>query len=97
MTVYLPLECPSCKDTKSVVKFGKSANNKQRYRCQNEACDRRTFIVRYDNKGWLKEIRDKIIDMTMNGAGIRDTSRVLCISQGTVMSTIKKRQFAHTN
>lgn len=28
--------------------------------------------------------------MTMNGSGIRDTSRVLSISQGVVMSTIKK-------
>ncbi|USN50250.1 MAG: IS1 family transposase [Myxococcales bacterium] len=97
MTVYLPLECPSCKDTKSVVKFGKSSNSKQRYCCQNDKCDRKTFIVRYDNKGWLAEIREKILDMAMNGAGIRDTSRVLCVSQKTVMSTLKKRLCAHPN
>jgi len=94
MTVYLPLECPSCKDIQCVVKFGKTSNNKQRYRCQNDACDRKTFIVDYDNKGWLTELKEKIVDMAMNGAGIRDTSRVLCVSQGTVMSTIKKRQCA---
>ena len=97
MTVYLPLECPSSKDTKSVVKFGKSSNSKQRYCCQNDKCDRKTFIVRYDNKGWLAEIREKILDMAMNGAGIRDTSRVLCVSQKTVMSTLKKRLCAHPN
>jgi len=97
MTVYLPLECPSCKDTKSIVKFGRTSNNKQRYSCNNEACDRKTFIVGYDNKGWLKEIKEKIVDMAMNGSGIRDTSRVLRISQGTVMSTIKKRQFSLAN
>ena len=92
MTVYLPLECPNCRDTKSVVRFGKTSNNKQRYCCQNDGCGRKTFIVGYDNKGCLTEIKEKIVDMAMNGSGIRDTSRVLCVSQGTVMSTIKKRQ-----
>jgi len=94
MTVYLPLECPSCKDSQSIVKFGKTSNNKQRYSCQNDACDKKTFIVDYDNKGWLATIKEKIVDMAMNGSGIRDTSRVLSVSQGVVMSTIKKRQFA---
>ena len=97
MTVYLPLECPSCKDTESVVRFGKTSNNKQRYCCQNEACDRKTFIVGYDNKGWLSEIKEKIVDMAMNGSGIRDTSRVLCVSKETVMSTIKKRRYTFTD
>lgn len=96
MTVYLPLECYSCNDTESIVKFGKASNNKQRYSCQNDACERKTFIVGYDNKGWLSEIKT-IIDMVMNGSGVRDTSRVLCVSQGTVMSTIKKRQLTFTN
>ena len=93
MTVYLPLECPSCKDTESVVKFGTTSNNKQRYCCQNDKCKRKTFIVSYCNKGWLAEVKNKIIDMAMNGSGIRDASRVLCVSQGTVISTIKKRRF----
>ena len=92
MTVYLPLECPRCQETKAVVKFGRTANNKQRYRCQNSSCDMNTFIGGYDNKGWLNQIKEKIIDMAMNGSGIRDTARVLQISQGTVMSTIKKRR-----
>jgi transposase-like protein len=92
MTVYLPLECPSCKDTKSIVRFGKASNNKQRYCCQNDACSRKTFIVGYDNKGWLKDVKDKIIDMAVNGSGIRDTARVLGISRETVLSTIKKRR-----
>lgn len=92
MTVYLPLECPGCKETKTVVRFGRTSNNKQRYRCQNNACDKNTFVVSYENKGWLKQIKEKIIDMAMNGSGIRDTARVLQISQQTVMSTIKKRR-----
>lgn len=91
MTAYLPLECPECKETESVVKFGTTSNNKQRYFCQNELCPKKTFIVDYDNEGWLTEVREKIIDMAMNGSGIRDTARVLRISQGTVMSTIKKK------
>lgn len=71
-------------------KFGKTSNNKQRYCCQNGACDRKTFIVGYDNKVWLSAIKEKIVDMAMNGSGIRDTSRVLSVSQGVVMATIKK-------
>lgn len=97
MTVYLPLECPSCKETKTVVKFGRTSNNKQRYHCRNSNCEKKTFIVGYDNKGWLTKVREKIIDMAMNGSGIRDTARVLRISQETVMSTIKKSQLHQAN
>lgn len=87
MTVYIPLECPSCSDTESIVKFGKASNNKQRYCCQNDLCERKTFIVGYDNKGWLQDIKEKIIEMAVNGSGIRDTARVLGISRETVLSS----------
>ncbi len=35
MTVWLPVKCPHCHSAE-VVKHGKSALGKQRYRCQNE-------------------------------------------------------------
>jgi transposase-like protein len=73
-----------------VVKFGMTSNKKQRYYCQNDACARKTFIAGYDNRGWISKVKDQIIDMAMNGSGIRDTARVLNIAQGTVISTIKK-------
>lgn len=76
---------------KNTVKFGLSATNKQRYRCNNTSCDRKTFILDYTDKGRIPEIKNKIIDMAMNGSGIRDTARVLGISVTTVISELKKR------
>jgi transposase-like protein len=32
-----------------------------------------------------------MVDMAINGSGIRDTARVLSVHKGTVMSTLKKR------
>jgi len=36
--------------------------------------------------------KEKIIDMAMNGAGTRDTGRVLRISPNTVTDVLKKRK-----
>ena len=41
---------------------------------------------------WLPETKQKIIEMTLNGSGIRDTARVLGISTDTVISEIKKKK-----
>ena len=48
----------------------------------------------YEKKGWQPEIKDKIIDMALNGSGIRDTSRVLGISPYLVINEIKKSQYS---
>ena len=82
--------CPLCK-TKTVVKFGLNRQGKQRYQCKNKACSKNTFILTYENKGFLPEVKEKIIEMALNGSGIRDTSRVLDISITTVLSELKKR------
>jgi transposase-like protein len=39
----------------------------------------------------LPEVKNKIIDMAINGSGIRDTARVLEISPTTVINELKKR------
>ena len=46
----------------------------------NEQCSKNTFMLHYENKGCLPEIKEQIIKMTMNGSGIRDISRFLGIS-----------------
>lgn len=91
MAVYIPVECPQCKDKESIVKFGQTSNGKQRFLCQNEECDTNTFIINHEKIGWLQETKEKIIEMTLNGSGIRDISRVLGISTTTVISEIKKK------
>jgi len=92
MTVYLELECPTCGESKSIVKFGHASNNKQRYCCQNDDCSRKTFICKYDHRGRLASVKKQIIDMVMNGSGTRDIARVLGISRETVAVEIKKKR-----
>ena len=87
--VVKAIQCPKC-SSKEIVRYGKSKNGKQRYLCQNKRCKCKTFILDYTNYGYLPEIKVKILDMTVNGSGIRDISRVLNISSNTVISEIKK-------
>jgi transposase-like protein len=86
----IAVRCPSC-DSDQIVKRGKTDNSKQRYLCQYEACPRRTFILEYTNRGYLPSVKRQIIDLALNGSGIRDTARVLGISTDTVLSELKKR------
>ncbi|MDR0613121.1 MAG: hypothetical protein LBG45_06530, partial [Dysgonamonadaceae bacterium] len=39
---------------------------------------------------WQAGTKEKIIEMTLNGSGVRDTGRVLKISRDTVCSVLKK-------
>jgi transposase-like protein len=94
MAVLLPVECPACGDIESIVKFGYTKNGKQRFSCQIKACCKTTFILDHERKGWLPEIKQQIIEMTLNGSGIRDISRVLGVCTETVINEIKKKQAA---
>jgi transposase-like protein len=91
--VLEPVHCPSCDGTQ-VIKHGKTSEGKQRYRCQNPECGRGTFIREYTYAGGLPQVKQQICDMAMNGSGIRDTARVLGVSQTTVIKTLKKKSTA---
>jgi transposase-like protein len=91
--VLIPVCCPHC-GSERVVKRGKTGDGKQRYLCQNEACSHRTFIRDYRNRGYLPAVKQQIIEMAVNGGGIRDTARVLGISKDTVLSELKKKKVA---
>src|SRR6185295_15310383 len=86
--VYVPIECPYCHSTE-VIKAGKQANGTQRYQCQNEQCVRRIFLLQYQDRGRVPEIRRQVIDMAVNGSGVRDTARVVRISPTTVIAVVK--------
>ena len=88
--VLEPILCPCCQGD-DVVKYGQSGEGKQRYQCRNSDCSRRTFILDYSYRAYLPEVKEQILDMTMNSSGIRDTARVLRISPTTVIETIKKK------
>ncbi len=87
----IKVPCVLCKDTQ-VRKHGKLPNGVQRYMCLNNKCVKKTFVLQYQQRGKDPEVKKQIIDMAMNGSGIRDTSRVLRISQNTVMNEIKKNK-----
>ena len=88
--ITLVITCPYCQSD-NIIKHGKTKANKQRYCCQNEDCEIKTFILDYTYNGCLKETKKIIVDMAMNGSGIRDTGRVLNISPNTVVNTLKKK------
>jgi transposase-like protein len=88
--VLEPVHCPDC-DSTQVIKHGKTPEGKQRYRCQDGECKRSTFIRAYSYAGLLPKVKQQICDMATNGSGIRDTARVLGVSQKTVIETLKKK------
>lgn len=71
----------------SIVKNGKTAQRKQRYLCKD--C-RRQFIRDYTNLGCVGEVRDLVVPLTINGAGIRDIERVLFLSTNTILKTLRE-------
>jgi transposase-like protein len=93
--VSVPVQCPYCQSTE-VIKAGKQANGAQRYQCHNEQCARRIFLLQYQDRGRIPEIRRQVVDLALNGSGIRDTARVLRISPTTVIAVLKKSRRAAT-
>ena len=84
-----PVHCPTCHDV-TWVKYGKTSDGKQRFRCQNPACQCVTFIRNYTYQGILPELKRTIVDMSLNGSGMRDIARVLHVSPSTVIHELKK-------
>ena len=93
--VSVPVQYPYCQSTE-VIKAGKQANGAQRSQCHNEQCVRRIFLLQYHDRGRVPEIRRQLIDMAVNGSGIRDTARVLRISPTTVIAVLKQSRRAAT-
>jgi transposase-like protein len=88
--VLIPVHCPHC-HSDHVIKGGKTKAGQQRYKCQNADCPRYSFLLNPAYKGRLPEIKQQVIEMSLNGSGIRDTARVLQISPTTVINELKKK------
>jgi len=93
--VSVPVHCPYCHSSE-IIKAGKQANGTQRYQCQNGRCARRIFLLQYRDRGRVPEVRRQVVNMAINGSGIRDTARVLRISPTTVIAVLKKSRRAAT-
>jgi transposase-like protein len=85
------IRCPHCAGV-DVVHYGRTATGKQRFRCHNAHCKGGTFIREYAYQGRLPAVKRQIVEMSLNGSGLRDLSRVLHISPTTVIQELKKRR-----
>jgi len=91
MKYYQEVSCPHCGSTK-LGKAGKNTKGIQRYFCKNDSCQINTFMLEYSYKAYDAGVKEKIIDMAINGSGIRDTVRVLGINKNTVINLLKKKK-----
>ena len=49
-------------------------------------------MLEYRYKAYEPGVKEQVVDMAINGSGIRDTSRVLGISKSTVINTLKRKE-----
>jgi transposase-like protein len=70
MTTCIAVRCLHCHNDQ-VVKQGKTARGTQRYLCQNRECTADSFLLDYRNRGWLPEVKQLIIEMSLNASGGR--------------------------
>src|SRR5262249_11328060 len=84
------LHCPNCQGT-DIVRYGKTRQGKQRYRCREKCCAGRTFLLEYAYAGQSPEVKQQIVDMSMNASGMRDTAPALHVRPNAVLAELKKR------
>ena len=87
------IKCPHCQ-SEAVVKYGKTSNGKERFRCQQRPKCGRTFVCNSAYPGCLPMVKQQIVDRTLKGSGIRDMARVLHVGSNTVLRELKKRRRA---
>ena len=51
--------------------FGYSVHNVPRYRCCNGECKTKTFMLEYRYKAYEPGVKEQVVDMAINGSGIR--------------------------
>ena len=78
--------CRFCGSIKDVRRHGKGSTGNQRYRCLS--C-RKTFHLEYCYEAWKPGVKEQLLELAMNNAGIRDTARVLKVGCNTVLRTLK--------
>jgi transposase-like protein len=60
------------------------------------SCACQTFLLEYSHHGRMLEVKQQILEMTLNGSGIRNIARVLHVSLTTVIEELKKSASAPT-
>ena len=83
----IEVKCRYCRGTEQVIKAGYSISKQQRYHCRE--CNK-YFQLDYVNNASKPGVKEQIIEMAINGSGVRDTVRVLKVGINTVIRTLKK-------
>jgi transposase-like protein len=83
------IKCPHCQREVG-VQYGKASNGKERFRCRQRSECGRTFVRSSAYPGCLPTVKQQIVDMPLNGSGIRDIARVLHVGSNTVLRELKK-------
>jgi transposase-like protein len=73
MIYYQEIKCPFC-ETTNLGKARESAKGVQHYFCKNKDCPKHTFMLKYENKACEFGIKETVIDIAINGSGIREYS-----------------------
>ena len=84
------MRCPHCQ-SEEVVKYGTASKGKARYWCQQGDSCGRTFMHAYTYPGRWPPVKRQIVEMTLNGSGVRDIARVLQVGPNTVIKELKKK------
>lgn len=79
----IAVKCSHCQ-SEDVIRSGKSSIGKQRFRCLNSECPYQTFSLDSAYPGRKREMKQQILDMKLNGSGVRDIQSVLCVSTARV-------------
>ena len=83
----IDVKCRYCDKTEEVVKVGCFISKPQRYQCNQ--CNR-YFQLDYINNASKPGVKEQIVEMAINGSGIRDTVRVLKAGINMVIRILKK-------
>ena len=78
--------CKYCQSSE-VVRYG-TQSGRSRFRCKT-CC--RIFKTDYIYRAYEPGVKEQIVDMALNGSGVRDTARVLGVGKNTVIATIKDK------
>jgi transposase-like protein len=66
---FIVVHCLRCRSEQRVTR-GQTRRGTQRYLCQNSACTQGSFLLDYRNRGCLAEVKQQIVDMSLNASGV---------------------------
>ncbi|EBN5354558.1 IS1 family transposase, partial [Salmonella enterica subsp. enterica serovar Typhimurium] len=80
------VHCPRC-NSAQVYRHGQNPCGHDRFRCRDCL---RVFQLTYSYEARKPGVKEQIVEMAFNGAGVRDTARTLKVGINTVIRGIKK-------